>query len=53
MDVESENAQHERVQKLWRSLHTGPIVPLDLAALKNGLRKIDHRLSSYHERYPF
>ena len=43
MDGESENARHARVEALWRSMHTGPVVPLDLAGLRAGLRKIDHR----------
>ena len=43
MDEESQDVQDERVEKLWRSLHTGPIAPLDLEGLREGLRKIDHR----------
>ena len=43
MEVEPQNAQDARVESLWRSLHTGPIKPLDLDGLRKGLRKIDHR----------
>lgn len=49
MEHESQNAQDARVERLWESLHTGPIKPLDLEGLRLGLRKIDHRkdLGSY------
>lgn len=40
---ESQNAQDARVEELWRSLHDGPIQPLDLEGLRRGLQKIDHR----------
>ena len=38
------NAKDARVEELWKSLHTGPIKPLDLKGLREGLRKIDHRM---------
>jgi hypothetical protein len=43
MEEESQNAQDARVEKLWVSLHDGPIKPLDLEGLRRGLKKIDHR----------
>ena len=44
MDDESQNVRDARVEKLWKSLHTGTIKPLDLDGLRKGLRKIDHRM---------
>ena len=43
MDGESQNAQDERVEKLWQDLDTRKEGQLDMKALKKGLRKIDHR----------
>ena len=43
MDNESQNGQDARVEELWKSLHDGPIQPLDLEGLRKGLKKINHR----------
>ena len=45
MASEPQNAQDARVEKLWQSLHNGPVVPLDFEGLRAGLRKIKHRMS--------
>ena len=47
-DEDSHSEQDKRVETLWRSLHTGPVAPLDLEGLREGLRKIDHRQWSNH-----
>ena len=46
MDVESANAQDARIEALWAKLDTRNQGFLDLAGLKKGLRKIDHRMSA-------
>lgn len=43
MDTETANAQDARVDALWATLDTRNQGHLDLAALKKGLRKLDHR----------
>jgi solute carrier family 25 phosphate transporter 23/24/25/41 len=43
MDTESANAQDARVDALWATLDTKKQGKLDLAGLKKGLRKLDHR----------
>ena len=45
MDVETANAQDARVEALWATLDTRKQGHLDLAGLKKGLRKLDHRKS--------
>ena len=45
MDTETANAQDARVDALWATLDTRNQGQLDLAALKKGLRKLDHRMS--------
>lgn len=44
MDTETANTQDARVDKLWATLDTRGQGQLDLAALKKGLRKLDHRM---------
>lgn len=44
MDTESAHAQDARVDALWTTLDTRKQGYLDLAALKKGLRKLDHRM---------
>jgi len=46
MDTETANAQDARVDALWATLDTRKQGQLDLAALKKGLRKLDHRMRS-------
>jgi solute carrier family 25 (mitochondrial phosphate transporter), member 23/24/25/41 len=41
--LESQNAQDARVERLWRQLDTLKKGELDLAGLRRGLQKIDHR----------
>jgi solute carrier family 25 phosphate transporter 23/24/25/41 len=41
---ESANAQDARVEELWRRLDGTARGYLDLAGLKKGLRKMDHRM---------
>jgi len=48
MDNESESTQDAHVEALWASLDTEGSGQLDLAALKTGLRKLDHR--NKHDR---
>jgi hypothetical protein len=43
MDKETANTQDARVDALWATLDTRKQGHLDLAALKKGLRKLDHR----------
>lgn len=43
MEEEDESAQHARVDKLWQSLDTRKEGQLDIAGLKKGLSKINHR----------
>lgn len=43
MADESQNARDARLEKLWKSLHDGPVQPLDLEGLRAGLEKIGHR----------
>ena len=45
MDGAPEDAQEERVKKLWEKLDTTNEGYLDLAGLKKGFAKIDHRES--------
>ena len=44
MKIESANAQDARVEALWATLDTRKQGHLDMAALKKGLRKLDHRM---------
>ncbi|KAF2447570.1 calcium dependent mitochondrial carrier protein-like protein [Karstenula rhodostoma CBS 690.94] len=46
MDTEMANAQDARVDALWATLDTRNQGHLDLAALKKGLRKLDHPLKN-------
>ncbi|KAL1607804.1 hypothetical protein SLS60_002742 [Paraconiothyrium brasiliense] len=46
MDTETANAQDARVDALWATLDTRNQGHLDLAALKKGLRKLDHPLKN-------
>lgn len=41
--LESQNARDARVERLWRQLDTLKKGELDLADLRRGLKKIDHR----------
>jgi solute carrier family 25 phosphate transporter 23/24/25/41 len=41
--LESQNAQDARVERLWKQLDTLKKGELDLAGLRKGLQKIDHR----------
>lgn len=43
MENEPENSQDARVESLWSSLDTEGAGHLDLAALREGLKKLDHR----------
>lgn len=43
MDREDQNAQHERVEKLWQTLDTRKEGQLSLQSLKKGLGSMDHR----------
>jgi solute carrier family 25 (mitochondrial phosphate transporter), member 23/24/25/41 len=43
MNGETANAQAARLEALWSKLDTRNAGELDLAGLKKGLRKIDHR----------
>ena len=43
MHTETANAQDARVDALWATLDTRNQGHLDLAGLKKGLRKMDHR----------
>jgi hypothetical protein len=43
MNGESANAQDARVEALWSTLDTDNVGYLDLARLRKGLRKMDHR----------
>jgi len=47
MDTETVNTQDARVDALWATLDTRKQGHLDLAALKKGLRKLDHRMVSH------
>jgi hypothetical protein len=44
---ESTNAQDARVEALWKTLDTGNRDYLDLAGLKKGLQRMDHRTWRY------
>jgi solute carrier family 25 phosphate transporter 23/24/25/41 len=44
MDPEIANTQDARVEALWATLDTRGQGKLDVAALKKGLRKLDHRM---------
>lgn len=46
MNGESHEHRDQRIQDLWRNLDTREEGQLDLAALKKGLRKIDHPLKN-------
>jgi hypothetical protein len=46
-ETESANAQDARVDALWATLDTRNQGQLDLAALKSGLRKMDHRTGAH------
>ena len=48
MTDESQNARDARLEKLWKSLHNGPVRPLDLEGLRAGLEKIGHRMLEPH-----
>ncbi len=41
--LESQNARDARVERLWKQLDTLKNGELDLAGLRKGLKKIDHR----------
>lgn len=43
MELEPEDAQDARVERLWQTLDTRREGQLDLNGLKKGLKKIDHR----------
>ena len=43
MDTQSASVTDARVDKLWSTLDTRKQGHLDLAGLKKGLRKLDHR----------
>lgn len=43
MEAETPNAQDARVEKLWAALDARKKGELDLAGLKKGLGKLDHR----------
>lgn len=43
MDTESADAQDARVDALWATLDTRKRGKVDMAGLKKGLRKLDHR----------
>jgi solute carrier family 25 phosphate transporter 23/24/25/41 len=43
MDTQSASVIDARVDKLWSTLDTRKQGQLDLAGLKKGLRKLDHR----------
>jgi solute carrier family 25 phosphate transporter 23/24/25/41 len=43
MDPESQIARDARVERLWKQLDTLKKGELDLAGLRKGLNKIDHR----------
>ncbi|KAI9686256.1 MAG: hypothetical protein M1822_003912 [Bathelium mastoideum] len=46
MDDEKLKAQDRRVERLWRTLDTRDEGQLDVSALKNGLRKMNHPLQN-------
>lgn len=50
MDGESNDAQAARLAALWTTLNPKKAQDLDLAGLKRGLKKMDHRTS--HARAP-
>jgi solute carrier family 25 phosphate transporter 23/24/25/41 len=43
MESESQDDREKRLQKLWKKLDTRDEGQLDLAGLKKGLKKMDHR----------
>lgn len=45
MELDDQKAQDARVEKLWKRLDTLNEGHLDVEGLKNGLKKIDHRVS--------
>lgn len=47
MEDEPESSQDARVKSLWSSLDPEGHGQLDLAALKSGLIKLDHRRHTY------
>lgn len=47
MASDSANAQDARVDALWATLDTRKQGRLDLAGLKKGLRKLDHRMVAH------
>jgi solute carrier family 25 (mitochondrial phosphate transporter), member 23/24/25/41 len=50
MYIESGNTQDARVEALWTTLDTRKQGQLDFAALKKGLRKLDHRMDNPRNR---
>lgn len=46
MDDEAKAAQEARIAQLWKSLDTRGQGQLDLAGLRDGLSKINHRMMS-------
>lgn len=50
MDTEYSKAQDARVDTLWATLDTRKQGKLDLAGLKKGLRKLDHRTDTPRRR---
>lgn len=48
MDIDDQQAQDARVEKLWQTLDTQREGHLDVKGLKKGLRKIDHRRRLVH-----
>ena len=50
MDTEIANSQDARVDALWATLDTRKQGQLDLAGLKKGLRKLDHRMGYCYKR---
>jgi solute carrier family 25 phosphate transporter 23/24/25/41 len=51
MDTQSVSVADARVDELWATLDTRKQGQLDLAGLKKGLRKLDHRKIA-HAVYP-
>ena len=51
MEPRDQEEQDARVEKLWRTLDTQKQGHLDAKGLKNGLKKIDHRLYCSPNRF--
>ena len=47
MDTQSASVADARVDELWETLDTRKQGHLDLAGLKKGLRKLDHRKAAH------